>query len=79
MNFLLPLLSHLGDYNPEDYNIGVWDGLAAAGLGYAVVFAGLIALMVVVILVGKAFSAKKPTKKEETTTPLPSSLLKPAE
>ena len=65
MKFLLPLLSHTAEYDPEAYNIGLLDGLAVALGGYAVVFAGLIALMVVVILVGKAFSAKKPARKEE--------------
>ena len=65
MKFLLPLLSHAAEYDPEAYNIGLLDGLAVALGGYAVVFAGLIALMVVVIIVGKAFSAKKPAKKEE--------------
>ena len=66
MNFLLPLLSHTAEYDPEAYNIGLLDGLAVALGGYAVVFAGLIALMVVVIIVGKAFTAKKAAKKEET-------------
>ena len=32
-----------------------------AAIGYGVVFAGLIVLMLVIILVGKAFSAKKKT------------------
>ena len=65
MNFLLPLLSHTAEYDPEAYNIGLLDGLAVALGGYAVVFAGLIALMVVVIIVGKVFTAKKAAKKEE--------------
>ena len=36
-----------------------------AGLGYGVVFVGLIALMIVVILIGKAFSRKKAAKQPE--------------
>ena len=40
-----------------------------AALGYAVVFAGLIVLMIVIILVGKAFSAKK--KKPAAPAPAP--------
>ena len=67
MNFLLPLLSHTNNYNPEDYNIGLIDGLAVALGGYAVVFAGLIALMVVVIIMGKVFSRKKAEKKVEAS------------
>ena len=65
MNFLLPLLSHSAEYDPEAYNIGLLDGLAVALGGYAVVFAGLIALMVVVIIMGKIFSRKKVEKKVE--------------
>ena len=68
MNFLLPLLSTAAEYDPEAYNIGLIDGLAVALGGYAVVFAGLIALMVVVIVVGKVFSAKK---KAEPKTEAP--------
>ena len=71
MNFLLPLLSHSAEYDPEAYNIGLLDGLAVALGGYAVVFAGLIALMVVVIIVGKAFTAKKAAKKEEAPAAAP--------
>lgn len=40
-------------------NIGIADAGITALLGYAVVFAGLIALMIVITLLGKAFSAKK--------------------
>ena len=45
-------------------NIGVGDAGIVALLGYAVVFFGLILLMIVVIIIGKAFSAKKVEKKE---------------
>ena len=45
--------------------IGVADAGIVALLGYAVVFFGLILLMLVVMLMGKAFTAKK-AKKAET-------------
>ena len=38
--------------------IGILDAAAVAGLGYATVFFGLILLMIVVSILGKAFSAK---------------------
>ena len=40
-------------------DIGIVDAAVVALLGYAVVFFGLILLMVVVMIMGKAFSAKK--------------------
>ena len=40
-------------------NIGIADAGIIALLGYGVVFLGIILLMVVVIAVGKAFTAKK--------------------
>ena len=70
MNFLLPFLSNTNNYNPEDYNIGLFDGLVVALGGYGVVFAGLIALMVVVIIMGKIFSRKKAEKKAEAAAPV---------
>ena len=44
-------------------NIGILDAAIVALLGYSVVFFGLILLMIVVMLVGKFFTAKaaKPT------------------
>ena len=42
-------------------NIGILDAGIVALLGYATVFFGIILLMIVVIILGKAFSAK--TKK----------------
>ena len=49
-------------------------GIGAAGiigsLGYGVVFVGLIALMIVVILVGKAFTRKKAAPVAETPAPV---------
>ena len=71
MNFLLPFLSTTSSYDPEAYNIGLIDGLAVALGGYGVVFAGLIALMVVVIVVGKIFSAKKKTPVETAAPAAP--------
>ena len=66
MNFLFPVLNAAANsYDPEKYNIGLVDGLVTALGGYGVVFAGLIALMVVVIIVGKIFSGKKAAKKVE--------------
>ncbi len=43
----------------QEDKIGIAQAGITALLGYAVVFAGLIALMVVVTLLGKAFSMKK--------------------
>ena len=40
-------------------NIGILDAGVIALLGYAVVFFGLILLMVVVMIMGKVFTAKK--------------------
>ena len=66
MNFLFPLLNAAANtYDPETYNIGLVDGLIVALGGYGMVFAGLIALMAVVIVVGKIFSGKKAAKKVE--------------
>ncbi len=49
-----------------DYtNVSLLQALILGGLGYVVVFFGLILLMVVVILMGKAFQAKKKVPKEE--------------
>ena len=39
--------------------ISVTDAAILAGLGYFMVFVGLVALMLVLIIVGKAFSVKK--------------------
>ena len=52
-------------------DIGVGDAGIVALLGYGVVFVGLIALMIVVILIGKAFSAKKAEKKESAPAAAP--------
>ena len=52
-------------------DIGAGDAGIVALLGYGVVFVGLIALMIVVSLIGKAFSAKKAEKKESVPTAAP--------
>ena len=49
-------------------NIGILDSVIVALLGYAVVFAGLIALMLVIILVGKFFTAGS---KKAAAAPVP--------
>ena len=49
-------------------NIGIVDAGIVALLGYAVVFFGLILLMIVVIAIGKAFTAK--AKKAEAAAPV---------
>ena len=52
-------------------DISLLDAGILAGTGYGVVFAGLIVLMIVIILVGKAFSAKKKEKAvEEKAEPI---------
>ena len=43
-------------------NIGIGDAGIVALLGYGVVFGGLISLMIVVMILGKAFSRKKKEK-----------------
>ena len=48
--------------------LGIGAGAVYALLGYAVVFFGLILLMIVVILMGKCFTAKKEKKVEAPTT-----------
>ena len=47
-------------------NIGIGDAGIVALLGYGVVFGGLIALMIVVMILGKAFSRKKKEKTEKS-------------
>ena len=52
-------------------NIGIGDAGIVALLGYAVVFFGLILLMIVITILGKAFTAKKAPKKEAAPAPAP--------
>ena len=47
-------------------NIGILDAGIVALLGYAVVFFGLILLMIVITVMGKAFTAKTAAKKTES-------------
>ena len=51
-------------------NIGILDAGVIALLGYAVVFFGLILLMIVVTIMGKAFTAKK-APKAKAAAPAP--------
>ena len=51
-------------------NIGILDAGIIALLGYAVVFFGLILLMTVVTIMGKAFTAKK-APKAKAAAPAP--------
>ena len=66
------MLASLADH-PLNY-IGIADAGIVALLGYAVVFFGLILLMIVVMVMGKAFVAaekKKAPKKEKPAEPAP--------
>ena len=60
-------------------DISLLDAGILAGTGYGVVFAGLIVLMIVIILVGKAFSAKKKEKVEAKAEPIQEVVPVPAE
>ena len=51
-------------------NINVGNAALVAVLGYAMVFFGLLALMVVVTLVGKVFTAKKKEKAAPAAAPV---------
>ena len=51
-------------------NIGILDAGIIALLGYAVVFFGLILLMIVVTIMGKAFTAKKSAPKAAAPAPV---------
>ena len=50
-------------------NIGILDAGIVAVLGYAVVFFGLILLMIVITVMGKIFTAKKPAKAPAAAAP----------
>ena len=54
-------------------NIGILDAGVIALLGYAVVFFGLILLMIVIMIMGKFFTAKvkSPAKKAEAAPAAP--------
>ena len=68
MNFLATSLNH----------IGLADAGIIACLGYGLVFVGLISLMAVVILIGRAFSQKKNTPSAAAPAPQPSAAPAPA-
>ena len=51
-------------------NIGIGDAGIVALLGYAVVFFGLILLMIVVMIIGKCFSRKKAEKAPAAAAPV---------
>ena len=61
-------------------NIGILDAGIIALLGYAVVFFGLILLMIVIMIMGKFFTAKAkaPTKAAPATAPVAASPAAPA-
>ena len=52
-------------------NISIGDAGIVALLGYGIVFVGLIALMIVVIVLGKAFAARQKKDKEEAPAAAP--------
>ena len=58
-------------------NIGILDAGVVALVGYAVVFFGLILLMVVVTVLGKAFTAKKAEAKTEAPAAAPAPVAAP--
>ena len=57
-------------------NIGILDAAVGAVLGYAVVFFGLILLMCVITILGKAFQAKD--AKAKAAAPAPAAAAAPA-
>ncbi len=59
-------------------NIGIADAGIVALLGYAVVFFGLILLLLVVVLIGKAFSHNAQKKAIPTPAPAPAPETAPA-
>ena len=61
-------------------NIGILDAGVIALLGYAVVFFGLILLMIVITIMGKFFTAKAkaPAKKTEAAAPAAAPVAVPA-
>ena len=59
-------------------NIGIADAGIVALLGYSVVFFGLILLLLVVVLIGKAFSHNAKKKAIPTPAPAPAPETAPA-
>ncbi len=60
-------------------NISASDALIVAILGYGIVFVGLIALMLVVIAIGKAFTARSKKAKHLEVIPEMAPVAAPAE
>ena len=54
-------------------HIGLGEAGVTALLGYAIVFFGLILLMIVVMVIGKCFTAKKNVKAEDVPAPVAAS------
>ena len=52
-------------------NVTLPEGAILAAIGYGVVFAGLVVLMLVIMLLGKAFSAKKKKAAEPAPVAAP--------
>ena len=63
----------LSSTGPDLINLGVGDASVIALLGYAVVFFGIILLMVVVMIMGKAFVAAE--NKKKTVIPAPAAVV----
>ncbi len=55
---------------PDLENISLLNASIVAVLGYGMVFAGLIVLMIVVTMLGKAFSAKDKKQNEAPAAPV---------
>ncbi|MBQ9762308.1 MAG: OadG family protein [Oscillospiraceae bacterium] len=55
---------------PDLENISLLNASIVAVLGYGMVFAGLIVLMIVVTMLGKAFSAKNKKQNEAPAAPV---------
>ena len=63
--------------NPLE-NIGIADAGIVALLGYAVVFFGLILLMIVITILGKVFTAKAAKPAAKAATPVAEPVAAPA-
>ena len=69
-------MTYLAAAAPDLINISIANAGIVAVLGYAVVFFGLILLMVVVTIMGKCFTAKK-EKKAEAPAAVPAPVAAP--
>ena len=59
-------------------HMSIGESVIAAVMGYAVVFVGLILLMAVVVIMGKAMSSTSKKAKDETPAPTPQTTPAPA-